>query len=728
MKSISIRCEANGNTKKLNGTNLYFDSENKVVQMTIIYPSSAPLNKWIQVTTSNSNGNVYLGTENTVTLILDNSYFITGSLTLRPYALGVNEEREIWDSMEYQVKNSNWQEGSLNPLPDVVASLQVQLSQKIPKIPSAEENNIVLFNSDGTIKDSGLSIPEITANIPYNQSPSPLSTTPSAGIVADYSRGDHSHQLPSASDVGAEASGTAAGLVSGLVVDLTSGVTEPAYAVNAGNTTFFRNTEPSEYVLQTEKGAVNGVSPLDDKASVLFQNGYRLYSPTPSMGGISDWEAPHVYLRGNLVMQGGVTYQCKTAHTSGVFATDLAAVKWVVDAFPLRGNIIIGNGGTGLTTTSDVLEHPDFGGQYKGKLNTIFGMDAGLAITSACFNTFIGYSAGTSTTTGDQNTYIGNSAGQLNTTGYHNTAVGVGAMQVNVEGFYNNYFGTDCGLWDNGGWENVVIGTSSGVGTGSENVVVGCECGNPQYSTVSFNTFVGFASAARLTTGQNNVFVGFETGFYNTTGYANVFVGYKTGLTNTTGCNNVFIGNLSGTANTAGDSNTAVGESSCLNNTTGTFNVALGKRALAGNTNGVGNIGIGANALNANAVGAYSIAIGYQSLFYAVAATTGDAVRSNLGVGYRTGLGLTSGSGNTFIGTLADTSLATIVNSMALGNGAIVTTSNTVQIGNGAVTNVLTNGSFETKDIGDGFICKSPDGTRYKITVANGGTIAIAAA
>ena len=41
------------------------------------------------------------------------------------------------------------------------------------------------------------------------------------------------------------------------------------------------------------------------------------------------WVTLTVYAVGDVVTTGGVTYVCSTAHTSGTFATDLAAVKWV---------------------------------------------------------------------------------------------------------------------------------------------------------------------------------------------------------------------------------------------------------------------------------------------------------------------------------------------------------------------------------------------------------------
>jgi hypothetical protein len=59
-------------------------------------------------------------------------------------------------------------------------------------------------------------------------------------------------------------------------------------------------------------------------------NGATLLSPTPSA-----WATTTAYTVGALVLQGGTKYYCVTAHTSGTFATDLAAGKWY--ALPASG-------------------------------------------------------------------------------------------------------------------------------------------------------------------------------------------------------------------------------------------------------------------------------------------------------------------------------------------------------------------------------------------------------
>ncbi|MBS0323577.1 MAG: hypothetical protein JSR19_06965 [Proteobacteria bacterium] len=58
-------------------------------------------------------------------------------------------------------------------------------------------------------------------------------------------------------------------------------------------------------------------------------------------GSPGAWVTTHAYAVGDLVSNGGTNYYCKTAHTSGTFATDLAAGKWY--AMPATGEYEIPN-------------------------------------------------------------------------------------------------------------------------------------------------------------------------------------------------------------------------------------------------------------------------------------------------------------------------------------------------------------------------------------------------
>lgn len=54
-------------------------------------------------------------------------------------------------------------------------------------------------------------------------------------------------------------------------------------------------------------------------------------------GGISNWATATAYALYDVIIQSGKIYQCASAHTSGTFATDLAANKWAEIANTIQG-------------------------------------------------------------------------------------------------------------------------------------------------------------------------------------------------------------------------------------------------------------------------------------------------------------------------------------------------------------------------------------------------------
>jgi len=260
---------------------------------------------------------------------------------------------------------------------------------------------------------------------------------------------------------------------------------------------------------------------------------------------------------------------------------------------------------------------------------------------------------------------------------------------------------------------NGILNTFYGIGTGGAN------------TTGNGNTFVGSIAGQSNINGDQNTFVGWAAGQLNTNGYHNTFLGVGAGQNNTTGYFNTFIGCDCGLQHKTGVNNVAIGASTFGSNTTGSLNVALGSGALALNIVGNQNIAIGSYSCAA-IINSSNTGIGYCSLGRAAGVS-----HDNVGIGQFAGYTLTLGIGNTFIGPSAGYNASQAVevsNSTAIGQGAYTTATNTMQLGNVDVTKVYSHGDFEAQDIGDGFICKSPDGTRYRITVANGGTVAVAAA
>ena len=143
-------------------------------------------------------------------------------------------------------------------------------------------------------------------------------------------------------------------------------------------------------------------------------------------------------------------------------------------------------GSTGAAGASGVLT--DAQGNTKG------GTNAGDSFsgTSAIKNTLFGYDAGTAITTSDENTVLGHSALKTNTaeggntaigfeslkvsTSVYNTAVGKGALtsENGTEG-YNTAVGVNAGMQVNAGGNNVMLGYTAGnnIEGGDYNIILG---------------------------------------------------------------------------------------------------------------------------------------------------------------------------------------------------------------------------------------------------------------
>jgi hypothetical protein len=171
--------------------------------------------------------------------------------------------------------------------------------------------------------------------------------------------------------------------------------------------------------------------------------------------------------------------------------------------------------------------------------------------------------------------------------------------------------------------------------------------------------------------------------------------------------------------------NTRIGEGSLGNNTTGEQNSALGQGSFFLNTTGSRNTAVGQAALYSNTSGNHNTAVGQTALF------SNNVGGENTGIGRNAGrfssgggAGVSASERSVFIGADTKALANSQTNQIVIGWGATGNGSNTAQIGNANITNVATNGDFETLDAGDGLIVKTPDGTkRYKITINNSGQI-----
>jgi hypothetical protein len=152
-----------------------------------------------------------------------------------------------------------------------------------------------------------------------------------------------------------------------------------------------------------------------------------------------------------------------------------------------------------------------------------------------------------------------------------------------------------------------------------------------------------------------------------------------------------------------------------------------GSRASAFSAN---NLGIGNIALQWVTTGSDNTGVGVNALAFCMTGT------GNVGLGYNAGRYV--GSGTTrlensidcvFVGAGTRANADNINNCVAIGAGVTGLGSNTTIIGNSNITKtrlqgtVETGGDFESTTPGSGVFLKSPNGTRYRITVNDSGAI-----
>ena len=215
---------------------------------------------------------------------------------------------------------------------------------------------------------------------------------------------------------------------------------------------------------------------------------------------------------------------------------------------------------------------------------------------------------------------------------------------------------------------------------------------------------IGYKALSKLTLGDGtntqagkfNVAVGSGAGELNTTGNHNTFAGFQAGHGNTTGEGNTFIGEDAGILNSTANGNTSIGRYSLKNNKVCAGNTAVGLNALL-NTGGD----------NSNTSTSYDTAI------------------NNTGVGVSAGTSNKQGHDNSYFGYFANGADG-LQNATAIGASAYVKTSNTIQLGNSSVTKVASAGEYECTTKGKGLILYSANGTKYRVSVSDAGTLTVA--
>ena len=199
--------------------------------------------------------------------------------------------------------------------------------------------------------------------------------------------------------------------------------------------------------------------------------------------------------------------------------------------------------------------------------------------------------------------------------------------------------------------------------------------------SISTNVAIGNNALIKNTTGNNQVVIGYESGKQITLGIFNTIIGSNTLTALTTGSNNTVLGANNLNSSTDGSNNYILGTSSMSAATSASSNIAIGQQVLLGLTTGNNNIAMGNYAANGVTNGWQNVSIGQQSLYWCNSS-------QNIGIGYRAGFDISSGSSNTCIGYSATVANGTYSNSTALGNGATAGGSNWVQLGNSSVTTI----------------------------------------
>ena len=204
-------------------------------------------------------------------------------------------------------------------------------------------------------------------------------------------------------------------------------------------------------------------------------------------------------------------------------------------------------GGGGVTSDSEynTVAGTNAGDSFSGtdaEKNTLFGYDAGTAITTGDGNNIIGYQAGDALTTGSHNTCIGQTALGGATTSSHNVVIGQYAGMTSTIGSYNVLLGMRAGTSITGS-DNIAIGQWSMTnGTGSDNIGIGKWCLYGSGASNN-NTAVGSSHAMySCTSGTYNVGIGGNAGYHITSGNDNTCLGVNSGDNLESGDNNTCIG------------------------------------------------------------------------------------------------------------------------------------------------------------------------------------------
>lgn len=258
-------------------------------------------------------------------------------------------------------------------------------------------------------------------------------------------------------------------------------------------------------------------------------------------------------------------------------------------------------------------------------------------------------------------------------------------------------------------WEKMRIDSYGKVGIGTD---------DPQRE-LDVNGGIRVRGPLDLFQGNDNAFAGQDAGnWYNVAASFNTAFGKNAQEVNVSGNSNSAFGFNSLANSISGNNNTAIGTNSMKLSDGGSFNTGVGFNSLSNATIGQGNTAIGYESLQSKTTSNYNTAVGYSSLSNITTGFRNTAVGNDAGKFTSDGTTANStGRNSIFIGDSAKVSADNQTNQIVIGVGAIGNGDNSATIGDSSVTALHVGGNSA------GIVLKSPDGTAYKIAVANGGTI-----
>ena len=467
----------------------------------------------------------------------------------------------------------------------------------------------------------------------------------------------------------------------------------------------------------------------------------------------------------------GLTVGDTFVHATGVNGSSAD----IDDFISVGSNIHLGNAGIVTATnfvkadgsavggvTSDAQQNTvggtNAGDSFSGTSaiqNTLYGFDAGTAITSADGNIAIGYEALEAATTGSYNVAIGRLAlDSCNTD--NNVAIGDQGGYGLTSGQQNTFLGARAGKNITNGSNNTCIGVHMGTGlsgNASNNILLG-HGADPSSATISNEVTIGNSSITKFripginvvlkdnggtptqghvltvdgsgeasfaavaggvdSDAQQNTIGGANAGnsFSGTSATNNTLFGSSAGRSVTSGDDNTFYGIDAGRDTTTGSQNTAIGPEALRKNTQGAGNVAIGNKALFYNTTSHANVAVGKQALYNNTTGYYNVSIGVDSLKECTTGHSNTAVGAEAAtdlttsyagtfIGFQAGHSNTTGSKNTIVGYEAFEFNTTGHSNVAMGYRAIQQSNsshNNVAIGDDALKN--TNTGYQNVAVG----------------------------